>query len=251
MAPFVRSLRQVVSLIILLGIAQALTGLMTSGWTADFLTIILALAVAWLERWSVVRRAGERLYYRLESKQRWLYARRKYFAFLPVDTSEPDARIDSEAELLHLLNHASFLEPERRTLIHSALEFTGLSVSDAMSGRRSIHAVDKGDVLGPLVVDQLHKTGKQAFIVIDGSLDTVVGILKLERLTSLDMKDSPTALKAMSPEVHFIDADAPITDALAYLRSSKAPFLVVQDSDGATVGLLTMDNILRCLFEAS
>lgn len=249
--PFVRTLRDLLSLIVVLGINGAITGLLTSGWTAGFLTVVLVLAVAWLERWSPLKRAGERLYARIEPRLFGLAAGRKYFFFLPIPAVEPDKRIESEAELLHLLDTSTFLEHERRILIHSALEFTGLSVSDAMSSRRSIKSVDKGDVLGPLVLDELYKTGKQAFIVTDGGLDTVVGILKLERLTSLDMKDTPTALKAMSPEVHFIDADSPITDGLGYLRSSKAPFLVVQNSDGTTAGLLTLDNILRCLFEAS
>lgn len=248
MAPFIAALRWLVSLILVLGINGVLLGLMSVP-SAALVTLLLVLAVAWLERWAPVKRAGNHLYNRTEPGLLRLYARRKLFFFLPINKTSTSRRIHSEAELLHLLDGATFLESERRTLIHSALEFTGLSVSDAMSGRRSIKAVDKAEVLGPLLLDELYKTGKQAFVVTDGDLNTIVGILHLERLTSLDMKETPTALKAMSPELHFIEPDTLITDALTYLRSSKAPFLIVQDADGVTVGLLTLDNILRCLFE--
>lgn len=246
-APTIRAIRWFVGVVIVLSLDTVLIGLL--GWGGAIpVTMTVVLAIAWFEQTAIAKRFGKRLYGRIEPYLT-RYAATKYFSFLPVTRPDPDARIDSEAELLHLLNGATFLEPDRRALIQSALEFTGLSVRDAMSGRRSIKSVDKSELLGPLVLDELYKTGRQAFIVTDGGLDTVVGILKLERLTSLAMQDSPPAFKAMSPEVNFIDVDAPITDALSYLRSSKAPFLVAQKSDGTTAGLLTMDNILRCLFE--
>ena len=246
--PFVQALRGLLTLLLILGIDGSLSGAVGGVWAAT-LTIVIVLLIEWLDGVKRLTRYGDKLYARLEPRLTRLSHAGRYFFFLPVHTSDTPSRIHSEAELLHLLDTATFLEPERRTLIHSALEFTGLTVRDAMSGRKSIKSVDKAEVLGPLLLDELYKTGKQAFVVTDHELDTVVGILKLERLTSLDMQDSPSALKAMDPEVHFIDIDAPITDALSYLRSSKAPFLVVQDADGVTSGLLTLDNILRCLFE--
>lgn len=246
--PFINSLRAFTSTILIL-IFSSLLVMLTGGWGV-VIAVSISLVIAWLCLWPPARRAGETLYGRIEPNLLRLALKRSYFFFLPIGKPEVDKHIDSEAELIHLLGNATFLEPERRMLIRSSLEFTGLSVSDAMSGRRSIKSVDKGEVLGPLVLDELYKTGKQAFVVTDNGLDTVVGILKLDRLTNLDMLDSPTALKAMDAEVPFITAEAPITDALSYLRSSKAPFLVVQDSEGKTAGLLTMDNILRCLFEA-
>lgn len=248
-APLARALRQLAGAILVSLTAADLSGLIGRPGTV-LAIIIVVIGVAWLERWPVLVSFGHRLYERIEPALHAMYRKRKYFFFLPIGHAVPDVKLGSEAELLHALDGASFLEPERRALIHSALEFTGLSVSDAMSNRRSIRSVDKGEVLGPLVLDELYKTGKQSFVVTDGDLDTVVGILKLERLTNLDLVDSPTAVNAMSPEVHYVDVDAPITDALSYLRSSKAPFLVVQDAGLKTVGLLTMDNILRCLFES-
>lgn len=246
-APFLLALRSFASLLVVYGIYGVL-GILLNGWAAAALTIALVLGAAWATRIRVVSRLRERLYERLEPRLLKLWAARRWFFFLPPAPFAESTVISSEPELVHAISRMRFLGEDRRSLIRSALEFTGLSVRDGMSGRRAIHAVDKGEVLGPLVLDGLYKTGRRTFVVTDGSLDAVIGVLHLDRLTNLT-ENSPTALNAMSPDVAFIDADAPITDGLAYLRSSKAPFLVVQD-DGRTVGLLGMDNILRCLFEA-
>lgn len=218
-------------------------------WISAIATVVIVVGGEWAVRITPAVRYGARLYAKIEPRLLHLYAYRTYFGFLPKKRiGNDEIRLHSEAELLKAVDAATFLDAERRALIHSALEFTGLTAEDAMSGRRSIYPVDKSEVLGPLLLDELYKTGKAAFVVTDGGLDDIVGVLKLERLTSLDMVDSPTVIKAMSPEVHDTQIDTPITDALAYLRSSRAPFLVVKDGE-KTAGLLTMDNILRCLFE--
>lgn len=241
-------LRGALSAILLLSGAVVLAPAV-GGFSSVVVTLVFALAIEWLLWVPVVKNAGQSLYSRAEPRLLSVAAARRYLFFIPVHAPEPHAvTVSSEAELLHVVDGAHFLETDRRELIRSALEFTGLSVADAMSGRRSITPVDKGEVLGPLLLDELFKTGKAAFVVTDGGVDDIVGILRLEKLTSLDLKDTPTALRAMSPDVHYIDADAPVTEALSYLRSAKTPFLVVRDADGTTAGLLTMDNILRCLF---
>jgi CBS domain containing-hemolysin-like protein len=101
--------------------------------------------------------------------------------------------------------------------------------------------------LGPLTLNDLHKTGHSRLPVINGDIDHVVGILNLKGLLALDIKRSTTAEKAMDPKVYYIRADQVLQHALAAFLRTKHQLFIVVNEYRETVGLLTLEDAIEAL----
>ena len=58
-----------------------------------------------------------------------------------------------------------------------------------MTPRGVMNTVAKEDVIGPLLLDELHKTGHSRFPVTDGDIDHIVGILHIRSLLTGPIPD--------------------------------------------------------------
>lgn len=240
----VRAVRRSLSLLLFFGLAVTLMALIGWGW-AIALIVIMALCAGLLERpWRPVYAVYERI-----EPTMLKFAESRVGKLLPsgkLDAHKPE--IGSTEELLHLIGGAPFMDQRERELVKAALEFPRLKVGDVMRPRSVLRSIDKGEVLGPLVIDELYKTGESVFLVTDENLDTVIGLLPLDKLTGLELTGSPNALKAMDDAVEFIDEQAPVSDALAVLRESGTEILVVRSPNAKTVGAVSLAEITDRLF---
>ena len=63
-----------------------------------------------------------------------------------------------------------------------------MKIDEIMTPRSMIESVPMNELLGPLVLDDLHKKGYSRFPVIDGDIDHVVGVLRIQDLLTIDRK---------------------------------------------------------------
>jgi CBS domain containing-hemolysin-like protein len=156
--------------------------------------------------------------------------------------------IASREELEQLLRKETVLaESEKQLLLHG-LTFGERRVIEIMTPRSVIDSINEKELLGPLVLDDLHKTGHSRFPVIQGDIDHVVGVLHIRDLFVLDAKQrSTTAAKAMEPRVFYIREDQSLQSALAaFLRTHHHLFVVVNEFR-ETVGLLSLEDVIEAL----
>ena len=73
-----------------------------------------------------------------------------------------------------------------------------------MTLRSDLKTVNYDDVIGPLLLDNLHKTGNVCFPVIKDNLDNVVGTIYLSDVISIDTDKTKIALKVMRTPVYYI-----------------------------------------------
>jgi putative hemolysin len=117
-----------------------------------------------------------------------------------------------------------------------------------MTKRKDIVSVKHTELLGPLVLDDLHRSGYTRFPVMRGTIDTVTGILDISQLLDVTVtKRSETVEKSMTSEVLHVEADEPLPVALDLLQKSHQHMLIVVDSDGKTAGLVTLSDITGSL----
>jgi CBS domain containing-hemolysin-like protein len=157
-------------------------------------------------------------------------------------------RLDSREELHYLVQHSGGLitEDEKKLITHG-LSFDTRTVSEILTPRSVIDTIDKKELLGPLVLDDLHKTGHSRFPVIDGDTDHIIGILHIHDLLTLDSKRSTTAEKAMEARVFYIREDQTLAHALAaFLRTRHHLFIVVNEFR-ETVGVLSLEDVMEAL----
>jgi CBS domain containing-hemolysin-like protein len=223
----------------------------TFGW---FLGIVVAVIVALeygaLARVPLWQRQVQKLYEQYEEyvlrfveKVPWLFA-----LFRSITPEKPDLRLNSRDELEYLVAESGTLlsEAERKIISHS-LHFEDKRVSEVMTPRSMIDSINRSEMLGPLVLDDLHKTGHSRFPVVDGDIDHVIGMLYIQDLLTLDKKRSQTTEKAMSPKVFYIREDHQLSQALAaFLRTHHHLFIVVNQYR-ETVGLISLEDVLEAL----
>lgn len=166
------------------------------------------------------------------------------------DSVPEDMRLNSQDELLELIRRSpGVLSAEEQQRLIASLAFDARHVSDIMTPRSMINAVPLGETLGPLVLDELFKTGHSRFPVFDGDLDHIVGMLYLHDLLDL-RKGSQPAKKAMQTKVYFVREDRDLSHALHGFLKTRHHLFVVVNEYRETVGLLSLEDVLEALLGA-
>lgn len=157
--------------------------------------------------------------------------------------------ISSREELMHLVSTAKqdILGADEKQVIIAASSFGGRRVDDVMIGSKDIVTVKQNEILGPLVLSDLHKTGHSRFPVIEGDIDNIVGILDISNLLTLEVKKSVAAKKAMSTKVLRVKPGKTLKSALDILVGTGQQLMIVVDEADRTVGLVGLDDIIQSL----
>lgn len=249
--PDVISLQRVVSALLL--VVAVLLSVATFGWLIGTLVgLVVALEYGAIAHLAIIQRWSQRLYEHFEPTLLAVMAKHpfvlKLLRSVPQETSDDLRSIDSRQELQHLVSQSgAVLSPDEKKLIVHSLSFSEQLISTVMTPRSVIDSIKKSEFLGPLTLDELHKTGHSRLPVIDDDIDHVVGMLQLQSLLALDIKRSVTAEKAMEPRVFYIREDQTLQHALAaFLRTHHHLFVVVNEFR-ETVGLLALEDVIEAL----
>lgn len=238
-------------------VIAVLTSLMTiaavAAWQGvGFLVVLVVLLLATvLARTKRIAGYAARLYGRLEPKLLATFERQSLLAWFiaPRYHQLRDNKLESTEQLLHLVETSGhILDDDQRTIIMNGIDWHTTVVADAMTDRTDIRSVKRTEVLGPLVLDDLHRSGHSRFPVIDRTIDSIVGILDITELLEVStVNTTPTAEKIMSPQALRIEMHATLPDALALLQKSHQHMLIVIDDDGKTAGIVTLSDITGSL----
>lgn len=246
----VLSLQRVLGALLL--VLFVITAVAAFGWLIGvILAVVIALEYGAIARRPAVTKRAQKLYEQHETAVLGLIKR--YPAVMRilrnVSRQEPaDTVLDSREELTHLIETSgTLLSTDEKKLLTHSLSFGEREVREVMTPRGVIDSINQSELLGPLVLDDLHKTGHSRFPVIDGDVDHVVGMLHIQNLFALDSKRSVTAGKAMEPRVFYIKEDQNLQHALAaFIRTHHHLFVVVNEFR-ETVGLLSLEDVIEAL----
>jgi Mg2+/Co2+ transporter CorB len=223
------------------------------GWLLGIVVSVIALLEAgMLARYSAVAELSRRMYDRYDehilSAVTYLSPGLK-FVRDASDNRPIDFHLHSKEELLHLVHDAKLVltESERYLLEHS-LKFEDRVVSEIMTPRSIVETVEAKEVMGPIVLDRLHKSGHSRFPVIEKDIDHVIGLLYVHDLFSIAKNaKTSTAQKLMESKVFYINENQPLPSALAgFLRVRHHLFIVVNEFE-ETTGVITIEDVLEAL----
>jgi CBS domain containing-hemolysin-like protein len=225
----------------------------TFGWLwGIILAVVVALEYGAIARLPIVHGSSQELYEKYEERiLRFVHDNEAVFKlFRNVSTTARDeTTLDSREELAHLVERSGQLlsSDEKKLMLHG-LKFGSREVSEIMTPRGVIDSVAKKELLGPLVLDALHKTGHSRFPVTDGDIDHIVGTLHIQDLLVLDGKQrSSTVEKAMEARVFYIREDQTLERALAAFLRTRHHLFVVVNEFRETVGLLSLEDVIEAL----
>jgi CBS domain containing-hemolysin-like protein len=128
-------------------------------------------------------------------------------------------------------------------MAQSVLEFGTKVVRDVLTPRRVVKTIADDEAIGPVVMDDLHKSGYSRFPVHSGSHDNIVGVLYLRDL--IRDKASGPARQHMHHQVCYVHEDQPLGEVLRAILKTHQQLFVVVNSFEEYVGIITMEDILE------
>ena len=248
------------ALLLVVGALSGAAVLIMSARYAWWLAVIVLAATAWLLLWAPPVRVGG---------LSWGYAVfvspliSKLLAWLtpvlkPLGHFLPEPHLHTGAyeleDLLGLLKTQA-TQPDNRIsaddlgIAAGALSFGSKTVAKVMTPRREVRFVGEDDVVGPLLIDELHKTGFSRFPVVHGPTKAtnpkVVGTLYLKDVTEISQANKGTVKNLMHKDAYFINEDCSLHQALDAMLKSRHHMLIVVNKFEELVGVITMEDVLE------
>ena len=163
------------------------------------------------------------------------------------DTGDGDPEEAASQELQSIIETAEdedVLDEDRSELLRSALDFSDISASEAMTARVDMVAIDIDDDWDEIlrVIDE---STYSRLPVYSDSVDNIIGFLYLNRFFKAMMDGRPEDLRAQLIPPCFVYKTTRLPDVLAKLRREQKHLAVVTDEYGGTLGVITMEDVLE------
>lgn len=170
-----------------------------------------------------------------------------WFIRLPA-APDGDLVVFSKEELLDITARSKgVLSAQERRRLESSFEFGSKTVEQIMTPRSSIDAIKKDELLGPLTLDDLYKTGHSRLPVYVDDIDHIVGVLHVQDLLVVDRSKSALAGDVMEKKVYYIHQNQTLSHALnAFIKTRHHLFVVVNEFR-ETVGVVTLEDVMEQL----
>lgn len=165
---------------------------------------------------------------------------------LGVRTDQFGGEALGREELRSLLFEAGHhFSPRHRGMLLRILDLESVVVEDVMVHRNEVRYVDLDDSWADILT-QLRGSLHTRLPVCRGSLDQVLGILHLRRVTHLLADDGfdPTRLQALLQEPYYVPEGTALTQQLLRFQAGRERLALVVNEYGDTVGLVTVEDIL-------
>ncbi len=137
------------------------------------------------------------------------------------------------------------IEQSELEVAKHALTYGDKTVGSVMTPRRMVTMVPVSESIGPVLMDELHKTGHSRFPVYDDAPEHVVGTLFLRDL--LHGKASGTVRERMQKAVYYVHEDQSLHDAFQAILKTHHQLFIVVNSFEEYVGIITMEDVLETM----
>lgn len=135
------------------------------------------------------------------------------------------------------------LSADELRIVRHSLTFGEKKVNDIMTPRSVVVSVKETDVLSPLLLDELHKSGHSRFPVFNIDNNEAVGLLFVKDL--FDVRDHTRIKEVMRSPAHFVNQERELDHVLqAFIRTKQHMFLVVNEFAEIT-GLITIEDVVE------
>jgi putative hemolysin len=139
------------------------------------------------------------------------------------------------------------MEESQKLLMENILNFPDKVVSDIMTHRTDIIALEAGEKISDVVYLSINK-GFSRFPVYRENIDNIIGMIYVKDLLVLvgNKNSEDFSIETFMRGVKHIKSDTSLTDAFKLLRAVKNQIAVVDQGEfGGTFGIITMEDILE------
>ena len=167
--------------------------------------------------------------------------------FAKLFHGEPEVTVteDELYDIIETMTGEGGLDTERGELIHSALEFSQVTVERVFTPRVDVAALDVDDSEEE-ILSTIRSAPHSRLPVYEGSIDNIIGVLQIRRyIRSYLRTGQPPALRELLDAPCFVHQSASIDELLEELNRRKLSMAIVTDNYGGTMGIVTVEDILE------
>ena len=164
----------------------------------------------------------------------------------PSDSDDSPTLTEEELRIMvDEIEEEGEIEAAESTLIKSAMEFDDKSVSEILTPRVDIVAVDKSISMEELK-EVFLRSGYSRIPVYNETIDKIVGVVYSKDFYAKYLKgEKDIKISGIIRRVRFIPESTTVAKALAEIQRSSVQMLVVIDDYGGTVGIVSLEDVLE------
>ena len=137
------------------------------------------------------------------------------------------------------------IEEEEKELINNVFEFNDITVSEIMTHRTDIFAIDISTSPEELISELSKEEYRYSRIpVYDETIDEIKGILYVKDVLK-NINKKTFKVKNIMKEAYFVSQNRLINEVFKELQKNKIQMAIIVDEYGGTEGIVTMEDILE------
>ncbi len=189
------------------------------------------------------------LHYFFVGSERFAWVR--ILLYTPPQRASAVSGVHSKQELDHIVQHLgkNIVSAKQKTLLMQSLVFDEYTLKDCMIPRSKLATIGADDILGPLVVNELHQTGQQWFLVVGETPETVLGVIHLHQLTDVRGGHTQKASEMMQRDIDRMPISQQARSALNDMVAHYTSMVIVTGETGTVAGVVTIGDIVKLLFD--
>ncbi|MEF8713391.1 MAG: hemolysin family protein [Accumulibacter sp.] len=176
-----------------------------------------------------------------------------FFITLIVGKQRSQGNLVTEDMIRTLVHDAvgeGALDSQEAQYIEKIFDFGNKTLRDLMRPRSDIQFLSADLPVAELLA-QIKASRQSRYPVFKGHRDTIIGILHARDLLGVDLarlERDPQGVRKLLRQANFFPESKPAVELFHTFRQRKLSFALIVDEYGGVTGLVTMEDLLECVF---
>ena len=162
------------------------------------------------------------------------------------DSADEDAAVEELHSIIETAEDENVIDEESSELVSAAIDFADVSVSEVMTARVDILAIDIDDDRDE-IIRLIADSSYSRIPVYQDSIDNIIGVLSLNHFLKAAIDDINVDIRGLMMQPYFVYKTMKLPAVLEMLRDSQQHLAIVTDEYGGTLGVVTMEDVLEQL----
>ena len=160
------------------------------------------------------------------------------------ETDEEDDAVEELGSIIDTVEDEGVIDEDRSELLHAALDFYDVSVSEVMTSRVDMLAIDIEDDWEE-ILQTIDSSPYSRLPVYEDSADNIIGVLYLNHFFKALTSSEPMDLRPLLIKPCYVYKTVKLPAVMAEMRRSKTHLAIVTDEYGGSMGIVTMEDVLE------
>lgn len=177
----------------------------------------------------------------------WLVVTVIHLLMKPFHGEEPNDEDDAVEELgsiIDTVEDEGVIDEDRSELLHAALDFYDVSVSEVMTSRVDMLAIDIDDDWDE-IFRTIDSSSYSRLPVYEDSVDNIIGVLYLNHFFKAIKNRDSIDLRPLLIKPCYVYKTVKLPAVMAEMRRSRTHLAIVTDEYGGSMGIVTMEDVLE------